>query len=54
VTESTLASRLPCKVEKLVEKGEEVLEDLELDIAALRHAVIHCLDDGQDGAGEGR
>jgi len=37
------------------EKGEEDLEDLELDIDALRHAVIHCLDDGRDATeGEGR
>ena len=26
--------------------GEENLEDLELYIYTLRHAVIHCLDDG--------
>jgi hypothetical protein len=33
-------------VAKLVKKGEEVLEDFELDIAALRHAVIHRPNDG--------
>ena len=39
MTERTLASSLPCG-----EKEKEVLEDLELDIDALRHAVMHRLE----------
>jgi hypothetical protein len=31
------------------DKGEESLEDLELYVDALGHAVVHCLDDGRDG-----
>jgi hypothetical protein len=58
VTERTLASSLPPKAAKLVKNGEEVLKDLELYIATLRHAVIHHLDDGRgvprgDGREEG-
>jgi hypothetical protein len=30
------------------DEGEESLEDLELYVDALRHAVVHCLDDGRD------
>jgi hypothetical protein len=30
------------------EKGEVDLEDIELDFDALRHAVVHRLDDGRD------
>ena len=51
MTERTLASNLPCRWRNW---GEEDLEDLELDIDALRHAVIHRLDGGRDGTeGEG-
>ena len=32
------------------DEGEESLEDLELYVDALRHAVVHCLDDGRDGS----
>lgn len=28
------------------DEGEKSLEDLELYVNALRHAVVHCLDDG--------
>ncbi len=36
------------------DKGEEGLEDFELYVNALRHAVVHCLDDGWDrGEGDG-
>lgn len=31
------------------DEGEEGLEDLELDVDALGHAVVHRLDDGWDG-----
>lgn len=31
------------------DEGEEGLEDLELDVDALRHAIVHRLDDGWDG-----
>ena len=34
-----------------MKKGEEDLKDLELDIAAPRHAVIHRLDNGRVGTG---
>jgi hypothetical protein len=53
VTERTLPSSLPGKAAKLVKKGEEGLEDLELDIDALRYAVIHRLSDARDGTEEG-
>ena len=36
---------------RLLKKGEEGLKNLELDIAALRHAVIHRLDNSRVGTG---
>ena len=33
-------------VGKLVDEGEKILEDLELYVHTLRHAVVHCLSDG--------
>jgi hypothetical protein len=30
------------------DEGEESLEDLEVYVYTLRHAVVHCLDDSQD------
>ena len=36
------------------DEGEEGLEDLELDVDALGHAVIHRLDDGWYGSEEGQ
>ena len=36
------------------DEGEKSLEDLELYVDTLRHAVVHCLDDGRDrGEGDG-
>jgi hypothetical protein len=33
-------------VGKLVDEGEKILENLELYVHTLRHAVVHCLSDG--------
>jgi hypothetical protein len=33
------------------DEGEESLEDLELYVDTLRHAVVHCLDDSRDRRG---
>jgi hypothetical protein len=36
-------------VGEICDEGEEGLGDLELYVDALRHAVVHRLDDGWDG-----
>jgi hypothetical protein len=36
-------------VGEICDEGEEGLEELELDVDALGHAVVHRLDDGRDG-----
>ena len=43
---------MPPRQPSKTREGEEGLKDLELDVDALEHAVVHRLDDGWDG-GEG-